>query len=40
MVLVPGRHAIVVVTNDRQRLTGTLDVPAENPPDVFDVPLK
>jgi hypothetical protein len=35
--LVPGRHSIVVLTSDRRRLTATLDIPEEKPPDVFNV---
>jgi hypothetical protein len=38
--LAPGRHAIVVWTSDRRRLTGTLDIPDENAPEKFDVVLR
>jgi hypothetical protein len=35
--LAPGHHDVVVLTSDRRRLTGTLDIPAEDAPDKFDV---
>lgn len=38
--LVPGRHQVVVFTSDRRRLSGTLDIPAEKAPDVFNVVLR
>jgi hypothetical protein len=38
--LAPGRHTLVALTSDRRRLTGTLDIPAENAPEKFDVVLR
>lgn len=38
--LPPGRYAAVVDTSDERRLTGTLDVPAENAPERYVVVLR